>query len=326
MRRWLPRVAVLVFVAVVIIWAATNREQLDPAAIDSWIRDLGILGPVVFALLYIAATVAFLPGLIFSLLGGALFGPVWGSLINLVAATLGASLAFVVARYLVQDWAAEKAGGRLRRMITGVESEGWRFIALVRLVPLFPFNLTNYALGLTRIPLGTYMLTSFICMAPGAVAFTWLGHAGKEALEGNSASIQYGLLALGLLAVIAFVPRLSKQMRKAPTMWTEADALHAKLDSIKGDSLIDVRGPDEFTGPLGHIVGSVNIPLDALEGKIQALRDSGLEAPVMICLTDKRSAAAAEMLTKQGFTNVTVLRGGMKNWNELGFAVAGKTN
>jgi len=135
MRRWLPRVAVLVFVAVVIIWAATNREQLDPAAIDSWIRDLGILGPVVFALLYIAATVAFLPGLIFSLLGGALFGPVWGSLINLVAATLGASLAFVVARYLVQDWAAEKAGGRLRRMITGVESEAGPACAAVPVQP-----------------------------------------------------------------------------------------------------------------------------------------------------------------------------------------------
>jgi uncharacterized membrane protein YdjX (TVP38/TMEM64 family) len=74
-----------------------------------------------------------------------------------------------VARYLAADWVARKAGGRLGRLIAGVEAERWRFVAFVRLVPLFPFNLSNYALGLTRIPLSHYVLASLVCMAPGAI-------------------------------------------------------------------------------------------------------------------------------------------------------------
>ena len=85
---------------------------------------------------------------------GALFGPLWGTVVNLVGGTLGAALAFLAARYLAADWVARRAGGRLRQVVEGVEAEGWRFVALVRLVPLIPFNLAKYALGLRRIPLG----------------------------------------------------------------------------------------------------------------------------------------------------------------------------
>ena len=74
-----------------------------------------------------------------------------------------------------------------------MEAEGWRFVAFVRLVPLFPFNLLNYALGLTRIPLVAYVLASLVCMAPGTLAYTWLGYAGREAIAGNDAAIRYGL-------------------------------------------------------------------------------------------------------------------------------------
>ena len=88
------------------------------------------------------------------MVGGALFGPLWGTLWNLSGATLGATLAFAIARYLGADWVARRAGERLVRLIRGVEEEGWRFVAFVRLVLLFPFNLVNYAFGLTRIGLG----------------------------------------------------------------------------------------------------------------------------------------------------------------------------
>ncbi len=101
----------------------------------------------------------------------------------------------------------------LERLIAGVEAEGWRFVAFVRLVPLFPFNLSNYALGLTRIPLTHYVLASFAAMAPGTLAFTWLGHAGREAAAGNADAIRYGLLALALLAAIAVLPRLVSRAR-----------------------------------------------------------------------------------------------------------------
>jgi len=106
------------------------------------------------------------------------------------------------------------AGTRLQRLITGVEAEGWRFVAFVRLVPFFPFNLTNYAVGLTRISLKHYVLASLVCMAPGTLAYTWLGYAGREALAGNATAIRNGLIALALLAAIAFLPRLIRRLRR----------------------------------------------------------------------------------------------------------------
>jgi uncharacterized membrane protein YdjX (TVP38/TMEM64 family) len=122
-------------------------------------------------------------------------------------------MAFLIARYFAGDWVARKAAGRLGRLIEGVEAENWRFVAFVRLVPLFPFNLTNYALGLTRITFVPYVITSFICMAPGGIAYTWLGHAGREAFDGDTSAIQWGLLALALLAAITFLPRLLRRLK-----------------------------------------------------------------------------------------------------------------
>ncbi|MCB1466503.1 MAG: TVP38/TMEM64 family protein, partial [Rhizobiaceae bacterium] len=212
-RHVLPRIVLLSGVVAIIIWVTLNRDQLNLAAFDAWLSGLDFWAPLAYLGLYAVGTIAFLPGALFALAGGALFGPVWGALLNLVGATIGASLAFLIARYLAGEWVATRTGGRLKRLIDGVEAEGWRFVAFVRLVPLFPFNLTNYALGLTRISFQSYVATSFICMAPGAIAYTWLGHAGREALAGDASAIRYGLLALGLLAAIAFLPRLVRRMR-----------------------------------------------------------------------------------------------------------------
>lgn len=130
-------------------------------------------------------SIAFLPGPLFALAGGALFGPALGSLLNIIGATTGASLAFLIARYLAGGWVAARTGGSLTRLIKGVEVKGWRFVAFVRLVPLLPFNLTNYTLDLTRIGYVPYVIASFVCMMPGAIAYSWLGHAGREALSGD---------------------------------------------------------------------------------------------------------------------------------------------
>jgi len=176
-------------------------------------HGLGLWAPLGHIVLFALATILFVPGAIFGLLGGVLFGPFWGTALNLAGATLGAAAAFLVARYVAADWVRLKASGRLDRLITGVEAEGWRFVAFVLLVPLFPFNLTNYALGLTRISLKHYVLASLACMVPGTLAYTWLGHAGREAAAGNMAAIRYGLIALALLAAIAFLPRLLRRLR-----------------------------------------------------------------------------------------------------------------
>lgn len=210
--RTLPRLALGVAIAGLAIWLALNRNNLDPELIESSIRDLGLWAPLAHVVLFAVATVFFAPGAIFGLAGGALFGPLWGTVLNLAGAMLGASASFLIARYVAGDWVRRKAGGRIERLIAGVEAEGWRFVAFTRLVPLFPFNLLNYALGLTRIPLTHYALASLVCMAPGTLAYAWLGHAGREALAGDATAIRYGLVALALLAAVAFLPRLVRRI------------------------------------------------------------------------------------------------------------------
>ncbi len=200
-----------VFAAIVL--AALNRGKFDVALIDLWISQLGFWAPLAYMVLFALGTIFFVPGALFALAGGALFGPLWGTLFNLIGATVGASIAFLIARYLAGDWVQNKTGPRLQRLIKGVEAEGWRFVAFIRLVPIFPFNLSNYAFGLTKIPLVSYALTSFITMMPGALAYTWLGFAGREALEGNGSAIKYALFGLGLFAAIAFLPSIIKSMR-----------------------------------------------------------------------------------------------------------------
>src|SRR5262245_24488617 len=166
----------------------------------------------------------------------------------------------------------------------------------MRLMPFIPFNLLNYALGLTRIPVASYVLASVISMTPGAAAYTWLGYAGREAVAGNDAAIRYGLMGLTLFALVAFAPRLLARLRDGNSVrWIEVFELAPRLDRREAVAIIDVRGPDEFAGPLSHIADARNIPLPELARRIAEL-GSLTEMPiVLVCKTDKRSASAAAM-------------------------------
>ena len=135
MTKALPRILLGLVLAAGIAVVLRYRGQLDAQALAGWVASAGAAGPLVFMGVYAVATVLFLPGSILTLVGGALFGPVWGTFYNLTGATLGALLAFLIARYLAGHWAA----GRVRAH--AVEDEGWHFVAFTRLVPLFPFNL-----------------------------------------------------------------------------------------------------------------------------------------------------------------------------------------
>jgi uncharacterized membrane protein YdjX (TVP38/TMEM64 family) len=190
-----------------------NRERIDIDLLQSQINDMGLYAPLIFIGLYIVGTLLFFPGALLTLAGGALFGPWLGTVYSLTGATLGATLAFMLSRYIGSEWVQHKAGGMLQKLLDGVEAEGWRFIAFVRLVPLFPFNLLNYALGLTRIKLIPYFLATLICMAPGGFAYSWLGHAGSEAASGSEKSVQNILIALALLAIVIYIPRVLKKFK-----------------------------------------------------------------------------------------------------------------
>jgi len=315
----LMRIVLLLGLLVAVTLAIVYRDQFDAAALEAWVRDAGPVAPLLFMLIYALAAVLFLPGSVLTLAGGALFGPVLGTFYNLTGATLGATLAFLIARYLASDWVAEKTGGRVKQLINGVEGEGWRFVAFVRLVPLFPFNLLNYALGLTRLRLLHYIIATYVFMLPGAIAYTYLGYAGREAVAGGEGMIQKGMLALALLAVVAFLPRLIGNLRRGPMMST-AD-FKRRLDTDKDLLVLDVRTAADFVGEQGHIEAAVNIPVEDLQQRMDEIGDY-LEQPVaIICRTDKKSVKAALLLTEEGFADVHIVRGGMTKWIEAGLPV-----
>jgi len=330
MTRQLP-VRLVLFAALVaaIVLAYLYRGQLNVAALEAWVNSAGALGPLLYMAVYVVATVLFLPGAIITLAGGALFGPVWGTFYSLTGATAGATLAFLIARYLASEWVHRKAGGWTRQLIDGVEKEGWRFVAFVRLVPLFPFNLLNYALGLTRIGLLAYVVGSFVFMFPGALAYTYLGYAGREAVAGGEGLIQKGLLALALLGAVAFLPSLVKRLRGASTGANEklsSAELKRRLDRHDDIAVLDVRSAKDYAGELGHISGAFNIPLDDLPrrlGELEAHRQTPL---AVICRTNRMSGNAVQLLRDAGFKRVLLVDDGMVGWQKQGFAVNKKNN
>jgi uncharacterized membrane protein YdjX (TVP38/TMEM64 family)/rhodanese-related sulfurtransferase len=318
MTKTLPRALIGLALLAAIAAAIVYRDHFDAAALESWVNSAGAAGPLLFMALYALATVLFLPGSVITLAGGALFGPVWGTLWNLTGATIGAALAFLVARYLGADWVARRAGPRLQNLNDGVTAEGWRFVAFVRLVPLFPFNLLNYALGLTRIPFLAYVLASWLFMLPGAFAYTWLGYAGREALAGGEGMIRNILIALALLAAVGFLPRLVKRLRAKPAATLDIPGLSARLG---GETVVlDVRDASDYAA--GHIAGARNIPLPELRNRLAELEDWRDRPVAVVCRTDKRSAQAVQMLGEQGFKAPLLVKEGMQRWKNDGLPMS----
>ncbi len=190
-----------------------------------WVNDLGPAGAIAFIGIYIAATVAFLPGSIITLGGGALFGVVLGSIYVFVGATVGATAAFLVGRYLARGWVAQKISGNtsFRAIDRAVGREGFKIVALLRLSPVFPFNLLNYALGLTGVSLKDYVLAS-VGMIPGTIAYVYLGSlfgnvaslvAGDEAASSGNMVVTWIIRIIGLIATFAVAIYVAKVARKA---------------------------------------------------------------------------------------------------------------
>jgi uncharacterized membrane protein YdjX (TVP38/TMEM64 family) len=138
-----------------------------------WIEEFGSLAPLVYVLIYIIAVVAALPGAAITIAGGALFGSVTGVILVSIGSTIGASLAFIIARYVARNAIVRRLSGnetfhKLDRM---TEEHGAIIVAITRLVPIFPFNLLNYGFGLTRVPFWTYIFWSWLCMIPGTILY-----------------------------------------------------------------------------------------------------------------------------------------------------------
>jgi uncharacterized membrane protein YdjX (TVP38/TMEM64 family) len=224
-RKMIKAFLVTVIIGILVVAGRTfNLQQVFRDALV-WISGLGPLGPIFFILLYILACVLLLPGSVLTLGAGAMFGLVQGFIAVLTGATLGATSSFLIGRYLTRDWVARRIAGneKFKAIDEAVAREGWKIVFLTRLSPVFPFNLLNYAFGLTRVSLKHYFFASWIGMIPGTMMYVYIGSlagdlAGLNAGGRTRTTTEWVLYGIGLLATVAvtvFITRLAKNALSA---------------------------------------------------------------------------------------------------------------
>ena len=201
--------ALLVAIVIARLTGVTEYISLDNLGrLRDWINGFGVLAPIVFIVIYVVAVVAFLPATPLTLLSGLIFGAVWGTLWTWIGATIGATLAFLVGRYaargLVENWTANNE--RIQKLDKGVEEQGWRILLITRLVPLFPFNLQNYAYGITKVGLGIYVLLTAVCILPGVIVYTFAGGSLAAAEQNLTRTFIYLGIAAVFFVLVSFVP------------------------------------------------------------------------------------------------------------------------
>lgn len=220
---WLRFAVCLVAICagVMLGWILGVYEHLrleNLARLQDWVSGLGPWAPTLYILAYVLLELVFVPALPFNILAGIAFGPVWGTVYAWIGATVSAAAAFLITRYgareAVQRWVAKSR--RLAQIDTAVADHGWHIIAFTRLVPIFPYNLQNYAYGLTGIRFATYVAVSVVFMLPGTVA---LALAGDALVEGEAdlrwLVVYLGVAGLLLVALYVAPRRVGKGVRMA---------------------------------------------------------------------------------------------------------------
>lgn len=188
-------------------------------AFSDWVGTLGAFGVVLFIGVYALATVLFLPGWIFTVAAGLVYGVVGGTAVALTGAITGSTLAFLCGRYLVRKrvQAATKGSARFAAIDKAIGKQGWKIVGLLRLSPLIPFNLSNYFYGVTAIGFLPYVLASAVGMLPGTLLYAYLGGAGKAGLGGGDgqSALKWVFLGVGLAATVVVTIIVSRTAKKA---------------------------------------------------------------------------------------------------------------
>ena len=185
-------------------------------------QQLGLIGVIIFIIAYALATVLFLPGWIFTVSAGLIYGIIGGTFVALCGAVIGATLAFLVGRYSLRENIEEitEKNPRFAAIDEAIGKNGWKIVGLLRLSPLIPFNLSNYFYGITSISFGAYVLVSAVGMIPGTLLYAYLGAIGQAGISGRPSlhnKWQFVLLMVGLIAPIAvtiLVGRIAKNALK----------------------------------------------------------------------------------------------------------------
>ena len=162
------------------------KDIINQESIKNFIEASGFYGPLIFMLIYSIAPVIMFPNIVLTVIGGILFGPLFGSLYVLISCTIGSTLAFLAGRYIARDWVEANASGKILEIKSGIDKHGWKFVAVTRLLPFCPFTILNFVYGLSKISALSYAITSFIFMSPLVIFYVYLGHKTIALLHNES--------------------------------------------------------------------------------------------------------------------------------------------
>lgn len=244
-KKWLTILAILV--VVIVFWSSGAQEYLTldslkahQQSLDAWMVDHAWLAVGGYMLVYIVVTALSLPGAtIMTLAGGAFFGNVYGLAAVSVASTVGASIAFLVARFLARDTLRKKYAATVARMDRGIAKDGAFYLATLRLVPVFPFFLINLAMGLTAMKLRTYALVSWVAMLPGTFVYV---NAGTQLAQIESTGDIVSPELLLSFALLGLFPLIAKfvvgfiRRRRVYAGWQKPESFDYNLLVIGGGS------------------------------------------------------------------------------------------
>lgn len=223
-ERWVRFGSIVIIIACLAAVGRLLPLGLAMDRVSGTIAGMGVWGPLVFALVYVLATILFVPGAVLTLAAGALFGLAWGTAAVSIGSTIGAAVAFVIARYMARAWVKRQLTRfpKFHAIDRAIAERGWEVVALLRLSPVIPFNMQNYAYGLTAIRLWPCVFASWLAMLPGTFAYVYIGYAGRASVasvvvaEGAGRSVgQWIMLVVGLIATIAATVYITKFARRA---------------------------------------------------------------------------------------------------------------
>jgi uncharacterized membrane protein YdjX (TVP38/TMEM64 family) len=213
---------ILLLSGLVVLVLLTRSAGDHLPLLAQWVKGLGAFGPIAFILIYALAAVLFIPGVILTLAGGALFGLALGTVYVFLGAIVGSGAAFLASRYLARGWIETKIADsrRFAAVDAAVAKNGLKITFLLRLSPVFPFNFLNYALGLTRVSFRDYMIAGF-GMLPATVLYVYYGRVIGDVAQlasgtgGEKNAGDYAITALGLIATLAVTAVVTRIARKA---------------------------------------------------------------------------------------------------------------
>ncbi|PCJ51455.1 MAG: hypothetical protein COA73_17385 [Candidatus Hydrogenedentota bacterium] len=215
-----------IIIGLIILSRFVDIQGAITGALD-WIEAQGALGFVLFIVLYIVACVFVIPGSLITLGGGAIYGLPLGFALVSAGSTLGATITFIISRYLARDFVEGKVASnkKFKAMDDAVAQQGWKIVFLTRLTPVMPFSLQNYGYGITKVSLPHYILATWIGMMPGTVLYVYLGTLGGQAAEGGASTAEWIMRGVALAATVVVTIFITRIARKALVQAVDTDGI-----------------------------------------------------------------------------------------------------